>query len=85
MSFLVSPLSKETGKLLKGFKMAIKHTFTSIGGKKKTKILTRKTAIREFCKHCMQSAHEVSKCTSKHCVLWVFRMGKEGQGEIDLH
>lgn len=61
--------------------MAIKHTFLTVGGNKKTRLLTRKTAIREFCVHCMQSVHEVAFCTSKTCALWPFRMGFEGMGD----
>lgn len=62
--------------------MAIQHTFKTVGGKLKTRLLTRKSAIRENCIQCMQAVREVAFCTSKTCPLWPFRMGQE-QGAKD--
>jgi hypothetical protein len=52
-----------------------------VGGKLKTRSLTRKRAIREFCVHCMQSPIEVRFCTSKTCALYPFRVGSEGSAD----
>jgi hypothetical protein len=67
--------------------MATTHTFYTVGGAIKTRVLTRKTAIREHCIHCMQSRVEPRYCTSKLCPLYPFRLGVEGNAddEEDLY
>lgn len=56
--------------------MSTTHTFTTIGGKRKTADLTPMGAIRAKCIECVQSVYAVADCGGEHCALYPYRLGK---------
>jgi len=70
----------------KGVNVAVKHTFITKDGFKKTKTLTGMSAIREKCLECCcWNSAEVRRCPAKDCALHPFRFGrgpKNPNGEL---
>ena len=61
--------------------MGIRHTIRSKDRGTKEVPLTRKSAIRIFCKECMGwVTSEIEKCTAPLCPLFVFRTGHAKTG-----